>query len=159
MFSKIVELLLKRGPGSSPPSLSESEREAGQNYLGKQAKLETAADAVVVRQIAEIADDEVDTVQRYREKKVFNGKGGSAARRSKPMGDFIVCDNYQKGVSPLALATVALAALGVTGLTGWGIVAAVSCFAEPPAIQAAEDTDTTRRSVIDTFNPRVDGQD
>ncbi len=165
MFSKIVEMLLRRGPGSSPPSLSESERRAAHNYLGKQAKLETAADAVVVRQVAEIADDEVETVKRYREWKVFRKGEGSAPTPGSPgkgkdkMGDFIVCDNYQKGVSPLALAAVALGALAVTGLGGWGVAAIASRLASPPVVQAVEDTDTTRRSVVDTYNPRVPGQD
>ena len=93
MFSWIARPLLARRLRDSPP-LPSTVDEAASQFLGKQAKLETALDAALVRQMHEIAQDELATVQEYRAKKLGLGGGpnGSTGRK-QPVGDFIVCDD------------------------------------------------------------------
>ena len=76
--------------------LEASRAEAAQQYLAKMAKIESGHAALGLDHMATLAEDEEDTVRRYREKKLFGGDGAStaAATEAKGMGrSLILADN------------------------------------------------------------------
>lgn len=81
-------------PSSLPPSLEESLRIVAAD-LSKQAKLELASQAIPVRQLKEISDDELADVRRLKAKHL-GGAFAAAAGIEGDVGDFIICDNYSR---------------------------------------------------------------
>jgi hypothetical protein len=119
-----------------------------QQYLGKQAKLETALDAATVDDMRRIAETERRQVEEYKARKLkLNGKP-----RHDDVGDFTVCDNYVKG-SPLAAVVGMAIGSGAIAL----IVVAALYFFRPSAPEISpvqiQDKDTTRRIEIEKFIP------
>ncbi len=154
MFSKIGESILKRRWRNSP-TREESEDEAIQQYLGKQAKLETALDASVVDDMRRIAETERNQVEEYKAR-VLKLEGNGKLRRGK-VGDFIVCDDYRKGSPLVTVVGMVLALVALTVI----VVVALYFFrpstpeAPPAQVVQTQDKDTTRRIEIEKFIPEL----
>lgn len=115
MFGRLVrDLYVAESKRSSPRPIDQSIAEAAGNYLGKQSKLETAHDAVLVQDAHELAEMDREQVRRYRDQKLFGGDS-SGKKGSDDMGDMIVCDDYRVN-QWLPWAVLALIAAGLLAL-------------------------------------------
>lgn len=148
MFARLIAgLLAKESRSSSPPSVQTSVDEAAQNYLGKQAKLETAIDSVFVHDARELAAADREKVRRYEEQKLFGGRGKAQGKGDDDVGDFIVCDDYRVN-NWLPWTVVALIGAGLLALFAFLY----------PAMQSEPEPQPDRFGVydIDKFIPTDD---
>lgn len=68
--------------------------EAAQQYMAKMAKIDSAHAALALDHLATIAEDEENTVRRYREKTVFGGDGAATSPGISDVGrSLILADN------------------------------------------------------------------
>ena len=74
-----------------------AQAEAVQQYLGKQGKLATAYDAVMLRHHQQIAHEDVQDVRRLKAKHLGEQWRGAAEGAGEAVGDIIVCDDYHHG--------------------------------------------------------------
>lgn len=116
-------------PSGGPPSIEESKREAAQQHLAKESKIQVAEQAVWLEDLREVAWDNRNSYQRYRDKKV-----GDKMVDKKPgdaLGDLTVADNIthehhyhptpkpaKKNGSLLRAAVIGASLLGGGGMLG-----------------------------------------
>lgn len=120
------------------PEIEQSVNRSAASYLGKQSKLETAVDGIFAQQMHEAAQDEIETQRQYRQRTLGETP---TDRKRKKMGDFIVCDDYRKGVSPIVLGIVAVVAIIMAGLALWALLWMAAQRAEPPEYPGPPDTE------------------
>ena len=139
MFSQLAGVLLKKRLASSP-TVSESIDEAASQYLGKQAKVETAIDGIFANDLRELAQADRERVAAYIAAKV-PGLARSQKAKGKMPGDFIICDDYRKGTGTVAAVTMGVVLTAALGFGGFGLWMAMQDRTpeEPPA---AVDADT-----------------
>lgn len=115
-------------PQNGQRAVDLAQGEAAQQYLGKQAKIQTGYDAVMLAHNAQIAADEVADVRKLKAKHL--GEQWAAQKAGEPM-EIIVCDDYHHNDAPpaspvvpgllqKALPWILAGALGLgTGGLGW----------------------------------------
>ncbi len=109
-------------------------------YLAKAGKIETAVDAVFAHDLKELAQADRDRVATYAAAKV---PGLAKAKGDKKMpGDFIVCDDYRKGLGAIPALIMGAVATGGLSLGGFGLWMAMQHLADPPPSVTGTDTDT-----------------
>lgn len=129
--------LLKPAPKSVPPSLEQSVNEAASAALNKQQKLMLADQAIVTKQMSQIANDEMISVRMQKAKHGLYPNVQKA--QSEDMSDIIVCDDYHKNdpqptrIWPVIAALLAGTGLGVGGILGG--MAISKATPQPPTIE------------------------
>lgn len=128
-------------PRNGAPPVQDSIEEAAQQHLGKESKLDVAAQAVMIEDLRALAREDRKNVRDYRMKhKAALGTSESAAED----GDLIVADNItvkqlaSHPISGLAKgAMLATALLGGGAGAGLGVAALTGAFQkqQPPAIE------------------------
>jgi hypothetical protein len=91
-------------------------RETMDNAVARASQMDLASDMVLLEDFREIADQERCAVEQYRNKKL--GLEGCTPK-DKKVGDrnMILCDNYQHGIGPIAMA-ILCGAIGLPTLVG-----------------------------------------
>lgn len=80
-------------------ALNMATAEAAQSALAKESKLHIAQQAVFVGQMAQIAQDEVESVRALKNKKVFDGQLPARTTARDDM-NIIVCDDFNEKPEP-----------------------------------------------------------
>ncbi len=107
MLSKILSSMLRERRRNAP-SLRATRNEAASQYEAKRAKLDTAVDAVFTDSLRRLDRDERERVATYMESKVPGLANANERKGTDDMGDFIVCDDYRKGMGTLSVAVMGL---------------------------------------------------
>lgn len=157
MFREMAGAVLKRRLRHSP-TIPQTVDEAASQYLGKQAKMEVALDGVFAKQLHDIAEDEVAAVQQYRQKNTgIGGTLGPGGKKGTAVGDFIVCDDYQRGLSPITVAVIVIVAILaivlVAAMAAWGATVLMKHDEQKPVTANAIDTEYEVRFFDRDGNP------
>jgi len=106
-------------PASASDKEEAARAEALQQILAKRSKLGVAQEAILTRDLAELAVADRAKV-RQLEQRVL-GMGGNP-KPDDPVGDIIVCDDYNVNRSIGVSRPLVLAAAALTGLTAAGLI-------------------------------------
>lgn len=144
-------------------SAEDSVNEATEQTVANRSKLGTALDAVFVKQMHDIANDEVETQREWRNKSVDIG-GGSSETGGSRHSDLIVADSMNfsypqqppqrsGGLGPVAAAVLAA---GLTGGAALFVPAVLDAVRPQPAPQATAPAVHPTDVTVDDLNLRVD---
>ncbi len=123
-----------------PPSLEETNREASQSTLAKQAKLNLANSVIMTDDLRKLAQADRTGVADY--KAGLLGHRRVTTKNGDDMGDMIVCDNYRASrPATIMSAIVPLAAIAMLGVIGWKTLPLLLEKEEPSQVEIV-DTDT-----------------
>lgn len=120
----------------------ESVQEAASNYLGKAAKIDTAVDGIFAEHLRGIGQDERERVAEYTATRVPGMAQSRKAKGKKMAGDFIICDDYKKGLGTVPATILGGVATAAMALGGYGVWASMQNKTEPPPVVEAVDTNT-----------------
>jgi hypothetical protein len=133
--------------------LRSAKREAAEQTLGKQAKVQTALEANFAKHFQTIARDEEAAVRQYRNQTVF-GAAKQPPQGARGDSDLVLCDdmniNVQAPSSGLGNIGTALgaAALGAAGMWYAGSKPTAPVATPTPQAPAVVDTDTNTQVTI-----------
>lgn len=105
------------------PELGETLQEAAQD-LEKLGKLQIGREGIVIRQLKQIAEDEIRDVRQLKARALGGGQTSGGGQAVDDLGDFIICDDYRRNEppppNPLA-GKILAAALMLAGLAAGGV--------------------------------------
>ena len=110
------------------PTIQDSLAIAAHQEFAVDSKIQNASDAVMLEQLRQIANDEINTVARYREKKVFGNNDTNSYQPTSP-GDLILADEMNftfpmpesRKISPLltGLLGISIGLVPIAGIVGY----------------------------------------
>lgn len=157
-ISSIDELLRgrKRRPRPQKPAetIDDAITDAAQQTFSKEAKLQAANDAVIVRQNKQIADDEINAVQQLRDKHLKL----STANKKQGQGDadFIVADDMQFHFEqPRSSPLGTILAAGAVAFGGWALWDRLHDEPNPEVIEKPAETIEKETVIDNTKNKTV----